>query len=760
MLDIKNIPIDRINQNRQQNARFVRMKNMMDVKMASYLRFLGTKNAVNRAVDYHYLCLAVTQSTAPVNGIDYIHPVVKPAVDYATSVITKGLIPNSEVNFEFVADGADDEVAARQATEMVKKVINEMNDPHFVMERWVMDAAMHKNGMMMIKPVREAITRYVDTSGTLDQLRAFEQQAAESGLTALRQSKRRQSVEMEKVMAEVQQLLGDHHVEQARSKLTQHIETMRELPEDQDPESMAQDQAEQEQGSIESQQDILDEAIRRNTIYTAKYKLTGYNINIKFHPIAQHYWVCDPTVTEMREQPFCGYYDPMTIQEATELYPGIDLAEFEVHAEYNMNGAYQAGSVLNNLAIHARDSVPVMGIPVSAAASVDPDSRQVSIVTVWNRYDIDGDGELELIELIYSGSYIISAREVEFIPVANMCPKPLPGNFYGMSIGESVVPMQEYSTSAARAEIQLGLLTATPRLGVKPDRLDFEMLQDGEAAIFILDSKFDPATDVYPVPPPSGNLQFLEVAMNRIQQDTMSMIGMTTPSDVFNPEVMSPGNSGVKLQMALTPNQIIQDNTVRNSAEGLKEALWLTWRTLIQYGDDYGVKKLAQSSHPDKKPVFLDYQAWDDMNFCDRKQVHIELALGMMSEENALARTQIIQKCQTELYSTVQGMVGSGTLTPEIFKKVKKPFADTLYQLGVKDCDTYLPSDEEVAQMIKQGQEAAKNKEPSPADKKDLASANLDDVKAKKLEAEVAGQDAQSQLDFMAMAAGDPKVYS
>jgi len=450
----------------------------------------------------------------------------------------------------------------------------------------------------------------------------------------------------------------------------------------------------------------------------------------------------------------------MSIQEALELYPSINLEEFRTHAEYNMNGAYQAGSVLNNLAIHARDSVPVMGIPVSSASSADPDSRQISIVTVWNRYDIDGDGELELIELIYSGSYIISAREVEFIPVANMCPKPLPGNFYGMSIAESVIPMQEYATSAARAEIQLGLLTATPRLGVKPDRLDFEMLQDGEAAIFILDSKFNPATDVYQIPPPSGNLQFLEVAMNRIQQDTMSMIGMTTPSDVFNPEVMAPGNSGIKLQMALTPNQIIQDNTVRNCAEGLREALWLVWRTLIQYGDDYGVKKLAASSHPDKLPVYLDYLAWDDMNFCDRKQVHIELALGMMSEENALARTQIIQKVQTELYNTVQGMVGSGTLTPDIFKKVKKPFADTLYQLGVKDCDTYLPSDEEVAQMISQAQEAAKTREPSPADKKDLSVANLNDTRAKQIQAEVAGEDAESQLDFMSMAAGDPKVYS
>jgi hypothetical protein len=320
--------------------------------------------------------------------------------------------------------------------------------------------------------------------------------------------------------------------------------------------------------------------------------------------------------------------------------------------------------------------------------------------------------------------------------------------------------MQEYNTSAARAEIQLGLLTATPRIGVKPDRLDFEMLQDGESAIFILDAKFDPAKDIYQLPPPSGNLQFLEVAMNRIQQDTMAMVGMTTPQDVFNPEVMAPGNSGIKLQMALTPNQIIQDNTVRNAADGLKEALWLVWRTLIQYGDDYGVKKLAAKYHPDKKPVFLDYQAWDDMNFCDRKQIHMELSLGMMSQENALGRLQIIQKCQTDLYTMTQSMAQSGTLTPEIYAKVKKPFADTLYVLGVKEADSYLPSDDEVKQMIAQGQAAAKNKEPSAEDKKRLADANLSDVRAKQIEMSVAGTDAESQLDFMSMAAGDPKVYS
>ena len=342
-----------------------------------------------------------------------------------------------------------------------------------------------------------------------------------------------------------------------------------------------------------------------------------------------------------------------------------------------------------------------------------------------------------------------------------MCPKPLPGNFYGMSIGESVIPMQEYATSAARAEIQLGLLTATPRIGVKPDRVDFEMMQDGEAAIFILDSKFDPAKDIYQIPPPSGNLNFLEVGMNRIQQDTMAMVGMTTPSDVFNPEVMAAGNSGVKLQMALTPNQIIQDNTVRNSAEGLREALYLIWRTLIQYGDDYGVKKLAAGCTPDKKPIFLDFQAWDDMtSMVDRKQLHLELALGMQSEENSLNRLQLIQKCQSGLMQSVQGMVQQGIMTPEMYKKVKKPYADTLYTLGVKDCDAYLPSDQEIAQMMQQAQEAQKNKQPNAQDKKYLADAELAQVRAQQIAAEVAGQDAESQMDWMALAMGEPKVYS
>jgi hypothetical protein len=755
MLDIRNKVISQLNTTSAQMSRFVKLKSQLDTKCASYLRYLGTKNAVNRASDYHYLCLAVTESTAPVNGIDYIHPVVKPAVDYVSSVIVKGLAPDGEINCEFIPENEEDSVAARQATDMVSNVLNQQNDPHFILQRWVMDACLHKNGMLMVLPKREQISRYVETQGTADQLKAFEAQAEDSGMTVLRQSRRKQSVDMAKVMAETQQFAQGLPQQQFEADLQSRIDSA--------GTEMTADNIELSEG-----EDMIAEAIARNTIYTAKYKLTGWNLHVKFRNIAQHYWICDPTVQEMKDQAFCGFYDPMSIQEAVFLYPELNdnLEEFRQFADYNQNGAYQAGSVLNNLAIHARDSVPVMGIPVESGVGADPDSRQITILTVWDRYDIDGDGELELLEIVFSGSYIISAKEVEFIPVANMCPKPLPGNFYGMSIAESVVPMQEYATAGHRAEIMLGLLTATPRIGVKPDKVDFEMMQDGEAAIFILDSKFDPATDVYPMPSPAGNLGYMDTAMNRIQQDTQAIIGMTQPQDVFNPEVMAAGNSGQKLSMALGPNQIIQDNAVRNAADGLKEAIYLVWRTLIQYGDDYGVRKLAALNSPDKQPVFLDYQAWDNMNVFERKQIHIELALGMMSQENRVQRQQLIQQTQMQFVGVLQGLVQQGIFDPAMIDKIKRPFADILYAVGVKDADTYLPNNEEIQKLIQQAQQQAQQaqqaaKENPPAEEVYKRSqAALNEAKIEQIKIELTGQDAETQLDYMAMAQGDPKVYN
>jgi hypothetical protein len=727
MLNLKNI-INGSNA-RGKTARVMEMKSILDEKIDSVSRLLQTKNNVNRQNDYHYLTLAVEESTAPVNDIDYVHPVVKPMVDYSTAVIAKGLAPNGDINFEFVPDNEMDSDAARQATNMVSKIINEYNDPHKLLNHWIMDSLLHKNGLMLISPSVEKTIRYSKITGKMDELQAFEAQATDAGLEATRTSRKKVGVDLESVMMEMTQYAQV-------APLQEQMEQMSAM-------NMGVDMDDEEPETISNADEALAEATNRHTIYEAEFKLVGNNVNIRFRPIAQHYWVCDPTVVNIQDQPFCGFRQPMTIAEAEAQYPDIDLEAFAEYSEY-VEGQENAS---HHLAIHARDSVPVRGM-MSGTTSEGDDlvDREIVVSTIWAKHDIDNDGDLELIEITYSGDYVICAKEVEFIPVANMCPRPLPQNFFGMSLAESLIPAQEYATAAHRAEITLGLLTATPRIGVKPDKVDVEMFQDGESSVFLLDKNFDPSTDVYPLPAPSGNIAFIDTALSRIEKDTMGLVGMTTPQDVFNPEVMSAGNSGAKLAMAMGPNQLIQDNTIKNAASGLQDAIWCVWRTLLQYSEEYSVKKMAATYHYDGVPVFIDAEEFDNFNFAERKLVNIELATGMRSEENNVQRLQLIQGTQEKLYATVQAMVSQNTLTPEVFAKIKKPYEDTLYTLGVKDCDSYLPTDEEIMAMIQQAQEAAMNKQPSPDEQATMAKAQLDQARAQEIAASLPMKQQESMM--------------
>ena len=672
MLDKQNIVVDGIEAPANGGADLVRkVAHEVYVKMVDYLRLTQSKNTYNRFTDYHYLNIPVSNSTEPIRGIDYIHPIVAPGIDYATAVATKCLMPNGKIEFEFERFTEQDDIQAKQATEMVKYMINSKNDAYQITRDWCQDAFLHKNGIVMVSPIRNPLTQYKEVEGTRDQLRAFEIMATEKGLTAKRQNMRKIDVDMQGVAQEVMA-----------------------NPDNPD----------------------VGEALNTNVIYRAKYKLTGYSTEIRIKHVAQHYWVCNPTISTIQDQDFCGFYDPMTIHEAKELYPYIDMEKFADHAAYGPAGAYQAGALENDLALHARDSTPVPGQGVIASQGADRYSRVVMLTTAWIRRDIDGDGEEELIECCFSGSYVLYVKEVEFIPLANMCPKPIVGNFFGYSLGERLVPMQEYGTAIARAEMAFAMQASTPRIGVNPEFVDAEEIQRGVSALFILDRKFDPTKHVYEFDPMQGNLAYVQSAMQRFESDKMAMIGMTSPNDVLNPEVMKDGNSGYKLQLAMGPNQLIQDEMVKNCAIGVRDMIYIVWRTMIQYADDYNIQQLA--GVVSKGQPFLDAKSMENFDFIDRKLINIDLALGFLSDENRLTRQQLIIQTQTAFAQAVMQLDPS---VPELYFKVRRPYEDTLRVLGVKDVEAYLPSFEEVAKMV----QAKASQPPSPENQQMQSKAEL-----------------------------------
>lgn len=650
MLDKQNVIVEGIESPSGNKDLINKVAHEIYVKMVDYLRLTQSKNTYNRFSDYHYLNIPISNSTEPIRGIDYIHPVVAPGIDYATAIITKCLMPNGKVNFEFERFTEMDSDQSNQATEMTKYMINSKNDSYQVIRDWAQDACLHKNGIVMVSPNRRPITQYKQVEGTKDQLRSFEIMAGEKGLTTKRQNMRKIDVDLQGAMQE----------------------TMAQGPE---------------------ATDIAD-TLNANVIYRAEYKLTGYETEVKIKHVAQHYFVCNPTISTIQDQDFCGFYDPMTIHEAKEQFPYIDLEKFADHAAYGPAGAYQAGALENDLALHARDSTPVPGQGVIASQGADRYSRVVMLTTAWLRRDIDGDGQEELIECCFSGSYVIYAKEVEFIPLANMCPKPIVGNFFGYSLAERLVPMQEYATAIARAEMAFAMQSSTPRIGVNPEFVDAEEIQRGVSAMFILDRKFDPAKHVYEFEAMQGNLAYVQSAMQRFDADKMAMIGMTSPNDVLNPEVMKDGNSGYKLQLAMGPNQLIQDEMVKNCAIGLRDMIYLVWKTLIQYEDDYNIQQLAGVVSGGKP--FMDALSMKNFEFIDRKLINIDLALGFLSEENRLTRQQLIVQCQTAF---AQAMMQLDPSVPELFAKVRRPYEDTLRVLNVKDVDAYLPTIEEAGKI-------------------------------------------------------------
>jgi hypothetical protein len=244
--------------------------------------------------------------------------------------------------------------------------------------------------------------------------------------------------------------------------------------------------------------------------------------------------------------------------------------------------------------------------------------------------------------------------------------------------------------------------------------------------------------------------------MQLFEADKMAMIGMTSPSDVMNPEVMKDGNSGFKLQLAMGPNQLIQDEMVKNCAIGLRDVIYIVWKTLIQYSDDYNIQQLANVCAKGKP--FMDAISMENYEFIDRKLINIDLALGFMSDENRLTRQQLIGQAQQAF---AQAMMQLDPSVPELFAKVRRPYEDTLRVLGVKDVDAYLPTLEEAAKMFQ-----AKSQQPPSAEQQEIISktnlnkAKTDETVANTMFTQKKAEDIDTDNMFEALAAKRGKLTS
>jgi hypothetical protein len=137
------------------------------------------------------------------------------------------------------------------------------------------------------------------------------------------------------------------------------------------------------------------------------------------------------------------------------------------------------------------------------------------------------------------------------------------------------------------------------------------------------------------------------------------------------------------------------------------------------------MQQLAEAMSPGTG--FLDAKSMENFDFIDRNMINIDLALGFLSDENRLTRQQLIAQAQAQFAQLIAQLDPS---VPELFAKARRPFEDTLYTLGVKNCDSYLPTLEEAAKVM----QAKSQKGPSPEQQEIQSKVGLNAAKTKESE--------------------------
>lgn len=118
----------------------------------------------------------------------------------------------------------------------------------------------------------------------------------------------------------------------------------------------------------------------------------------------------------------------------------------------------------------------------SSGENLDPAMRSIWVNEVYLKVDFDGDGIAEWRKIILAGetgtSVMLCNEEVDDHPFASVTPTIMPHKFYGWSLFDQVVDIQDIKTALLRGSLDSIYLANQPRLGVVENQANLDDLLD------------------------------------------------------------------------------------------------------------------------------------------------------------------------------------------------------------------------------------------------------------------------------------------
>ena len=361
-----------------------------------------------------------------------------------------------------------------------------------------------------------------------------------------------------------------------------------------------------------------------------------------------------------------AFHEVVTKTRADLIGEGYDKDQINKLPEY---------TGLTNAETLTRDSV---GEHASGGMSADNNAaQQVKVTEHYVRMDYEGNGKPLLYKVVTGGEdgEILTKDgeedvvEYDSIPFASWTPVPIAHRFFGRSIADLVIPVQQQKTAIKRGMLDNIYLHNAPRPEISeshagPNTLD-DLLTVRQGAPI---RTKQPGGLVWQVIP--DITASLYPALQYIDGELETRTGLSKQAQGIDANALQ-NQTAQAVAQVFSASQMRLKLVARHLAEGVRDIMWLLHQTIRKYGEK------DENAYFGGKLVTIDPRNWKS-----RDHLTINVALGNGSKAQQFAQTMAIANVQKEM---LQG--GKANLVDDA--KLYNTAAELTRILGHKNPDRF-----------------------------------------------------------------------
>ena len=475
-----------------------------------------------------------TNGTSPTTGMSSILiNTLQPAVDTLTTYLTKMFCSDHEA-VVFSSDKQEKSEFARMASMRVNEVVFKENNGYKIINRWIKDAALHKNGIVKVVWDDSPVYHKEIFEGSEEELNIHMSSLESEGFTV-------DIVEEEKVTETLEisdEATGEVlEVSEEFVTYTLKVSKPRDLPKiiNIPPEEFLIN---------EGATGINDDQLTR---FVAHRQLVYVSDVVKMFPDADEEAILSSSAS--------GYLEH----------------EYETDIRHFFDGTYDQNDY----------------------ESTQPMMRQVELIECWIRADRDGDGWAEWRHCFSVGRTLLSDEEwFGPIPLCSFTFFPIPHKFYGLGLWDKLEDYHKVKTALVRSAVDSAVIGNTTRFIADPSKVNLKDLKDVRNGIIRALPGFEPDS-IVPLTTQGGSGKD-GLMLEYIDREVIKQIGIDPESGLVSTDIEKSGNDAAKTSQTIDNASAKVETYGRELAEtGMTDMIWTVFDLLVQNGEmpDFDLKK-------------------------------------------------------------------------------------------------------------------------------------------------------------------------